>query len=92
MHSSHYVHTCERPQISNLCVFMFVFADAGTSRLDSRYFRESPMMHCDGDGQEDEDFSLYPRQSIIFPGKLILIQIKHEGRAFATNARPKVFI
>ena len=69
MYDSHSEHTFEIPQISNLFAFMFVFADAGTSRLDSRYFRESPMMHCDGDGQEDEDFSLYPRQSTIFHGK-----------------------
>ena len=36
-------------------------------------------MHCDGDGQEDEDFSLYPRQSTIFPGKLGLTALRWDG-------------
>ena len=64
---------------------MFTFSDAGTSRLDSRYFRQSPMMHCDGDGQEDEDFSLYPRQSTIFPGKFRINSFTLRGSLLRTS-------
>ncbi len=39
------------------------------SRLDSLYFRRSPMMqHGGGDGQEDEDPGSFQRQSTLFEG------------------------
>ncbi len=67
----HHVFLCHPCVLCpSLCQILYIYSDSDVSRLDSLYFRRSPMMqHGGGDGQEDQDPGSFQRQSTLFDGK-----------------------